>query len=96
MNSFIDCRYVTTHGLSLNCNNDLSWFDHIDPCGFDDKGVTSISKETGLDFTVDKTIPLFIKNFEKVMGCSCEDMSTKDQEDILSGVYTKLLAENVA
>ncbi|XP_050059805.1 putative lipoyltransferase 2, mitochondrial [Aphis gossypii] len=26
-------RYVTTHGLALNCNTDLSWFKHIVPCG---------------------------------------------------------------
>jgi lipoyl(octanoyl) transferase len=40
-------RYVTMHGFALNVNTDLSYFDHINPCGFTDKGVTSISKETG-------------------------------------------------
>merc|ERR1712018_342355 len=30
---------VTSHGLALNCNVDLSWFDHIVPCGIEDKGV---------------------------------------------------------
>ena len=41
-------RYVTMHGFALNVNTDLSYFDHINPCGFTDKGVTSISKETGI------------------------------------------------
>ncbi len=40
-------RYVTMHGFALNVNTDLSYFDNINPCGFTDKGVTSISKETG-------------------------------------------------
>lgn len=40
---------VSMHGLSLNADVDLSWFDRIIPCGIDDAGVTSISKETGSD-----------------------------------------------
>jgi len=38
-------RYVTMHGFALNVNTDLSYFSHINPCGFTDKGVTSLSKE---------------------------------------------------
>lgn len=40
-------RYVTMHGFALNVNTDLRWFSQINPCGFTDKGVTSISLETG-------------------------------------------------
>ncbi len=40
-------RYVTMHGLALNVNTDLKWFSLINPCGFTDKGVTSIEKEVG-------------------------------------------------
>ncbi|GAN08971.1 lipoyltransferase 2, mitochondrial-like [Mucor ambiguus] len=40
-------RYVSSHGLALNCNVDLTWFDQIVPCGLADKGVTSITKEAG-------------------------------------------------
>jgi lipoyl(octanoyl) transferase len=38
---------VTMHGLALNVNTDLSAFTLINPCGFTDKGVTSIEKEVG-------------------------------------------------
>ena len=38
-------RYVTMHGFALNINTDLSYFSYINPCGFVDKGVTSLSKE---------------------------------------------------
>lgn len=41
-------RAITMHGFALNVNTDLTYFDHINPCGFTDKGVTSISNETGV------------------------------------------------
>lgn len=40
-------RGVTMHGLALNVNTDLKYFNYINPCGFIDKGVTSIEKEIG-------------------------------------------------
>lgn len=40
-------RFVTMHGLALNVNTDLEYFNYINPCGFTDKGVTSIEKELG-------------------------------------------------
>ncbi len=38
-------HYVTMHGFALNVNTDLNYFHYINPCGFVDKGVTSIEKE---------------------------------------------------
>lgn len=40
-------RYITMHGFALNINTDLSYFSHINPCGFSDKGVTSMQQELG-------------------------------------------------
>jgi len=40
-------RWVTMHGLALNVNVDLKFFERIVPCGITDKAVTSLSKETG-------------------------------------------------
>ncbi len=44
-------RWVTMHGLGFNVNTDLSYFEHIVPCGIQDKAVTSLSRE--LDRPVD-------------------------------------------
>jgi len=43
---------VTMHGFALNCNNDLTWFDRIVPCGIQDAGVTTLSKELGHNISV--------------------------------------------
>lgn len=40
-------RWVTMHGLALNVNTQLDYFNNIIPCGIDDKAVTSLSKELG-------------------------------------------------
>ncbi len=39
-------RRVTMHGIALNVNTDLKYFSYMNPCGFTDRGVTSIQKET--------------------------------------------------
>ena len=40
-------RFVTMHGFALNVNTDLNYFKNINPCGFVDKGVTSMEQELG-------------------------------------------------
>lgn len=40
-------RWVTMHGIGFNVNTNLSYFNHIVPCGIDDKDVTSMEKELG-------------------------------------------------
>lgn len=40
-------RWVTMHGFAFNVNTDLDYFNHIVPCGIDDKDVTSIQRELG-------------------------------------------------
>ncbi len=42
---------TTLHGLALNCNNDLTPFTHITPCGISDAGVTTLSRAAGTTIT---------------------------------------------
>ena len=42
-------RSITMHGFAFNVNTDLNYFDYINPCGFTDKGVTSLAKELGYE-----------------------------------------------
>jgi len=45
-------HYVTMHGLALNVNTDLRYFGYINPCGFMDKGVTSLQNELGREVDI--------------------------------------------
>lgn len=57
-------RYVTMHGFALNINTDLTYFKHINPCGFIDKGVTSLENELKVKINLDEVKELIKKNFE--------------------------------
>jgi lipoyl(octanoyl) transferase len=47
-------RFVTMHGLALNVNTNLDFFNYINPCGFVDKGVTSMEKELGREIELEE------------------------------------------
>lgn len=47
-------RFVTMHGFALNVNTDLLYFNYINPCGFVDKGVTSMQKELAETVNMDE------------------------------------------
>lgn len=47
-------RFITMHGFAFNVNTDLSYFNYINPCGFTDKGVTSMEKELGEKQDIDE------------------------------------------
>jgi lipoyl(octanoyl) transferase len=59
-------RYVTMHGFAFNVNTDLSYFNYINPCGFTDKGVTSLEKETGVRQDIEYVKDKIKSNLEKV------------------------------
>ena len=62
-------RYVTMHGFALNVTTDLRYFSYINPCGFVDKGVTSIEKETGARPSLEEVARRFAAHFGELAGC---------------------------
>jgi lipoyl(octanoyl) transferase len=63
-------RGVTMHGFALNCDNDLSWYDRIVPCGIRDAGVTSLTAELGRRVTVAEILPLVERHLADALKAS--------------------------
>jgi lipoyl(octanoyl) transferase len=61
-------RFVTMHGFAVNINTDLEYFKHINPCGFSDKGVTSVEKELGFRQDIERSKGLLLEKFAEVFG----------------------------
>jgi len=59
-------RWITMHGFAFNVNTDLSYFNHIIPCGIVNKQVTSLEKELGNKADMKEVKEKVKKNFEKV------------------------------
>lgn len=61
-------RFVTMHGFALNVNTDLNYFQHINPCGFTDRGVTSIEKELGATQDFEAVKRIVLQKFIEIFG----------------------------
>jgi lipoyl(octanoyl) transferase len=61
-------RGVTMHGLALNCDCDLAWYDRIVPCGIRDAGTTSLTEATGIGVSVADVTPLLERHLAAALG----------------------------
>lgn len=59
-------RWITMHGLALNMNTNLDYFNYIVPCGITDKGVTSIQKELGHPVDEAEVNRYFLDHFAEI------------------------------
>ena len=54
------------HGFALNVNPDLSYFNHIVPCGMPDASVTSIA-EQGVDLEISGVVDILTTHFANAL-----------------------------
>jgi len=59
-------RWVTMHGIALNINTDLSFFQNIVPCGITDKAVTSLQMELGQNIAITEVEKILLDKISKV------------------------------
>lgn len=60
-------HFITMHGLALNVNTDLRYFSFIHPCGFTDKGVTSIANELGHEVSMEEVNKLLDNTLKNLL-----------------------------
>jgi lipoyl(octanoyl) transferase len=60
-------RWVTMHGFAFNINTDLDYYRYINPCGFIDKGVTSLQKELGHQVDMQQAKDILKRNLESLL-----------------------------
>ncbi len=59
-------RWCTMHGFAFNVNTDLSYFEHIIPCGISDRGVTSLGKLLRKTIPMDEIMERYVEAFSTV------------------------------
>ena len=91
---------VTSHGLALNCDIDLSWFSNIVPCGIQVKnselkvvltkfcaqgaGVTSLSRQLGVRTSVEDVTGSLVSHFARTFQCDVVTVSDCEVTKIIS------------
>lgn len=65
--------WVTSHGFAFNVATDLSYFDHIVPCGIRDKQVTSLEKLLGHALAMDAVTECVVERFGQVFGLEMQE-----------------------
>lgn len=61
-------RAITYHGLALNVNTDLAYFQRIIPCGLAWAEVTSMQKELGFEQNFSDVRVRFLHHFAEIFG----------------------------
>ena len=76
-------RSVTMHGFAVNVRPDLSFFDHIVPCGMPDVSVTSMAQELERKVAVSDVMPTLIQSFGCEFGMRMKAAHVDSLHDIV-------------
>lgn len=71
-------KWVSLHGIALNCCNDLTPFDLIVPCGIPGKPMTSLTEVLGREVRVSEAVPLTIQAFSEVFSITFPSAETAE------------------
>ncbi len=74
-------RWVTMHGFALNVNTDLSYFNHIVPCGITNKDVTSLQELLGRKIDLSEVKEHLVTHFEDVFDVSVAGVNSLPELD---------------
>ena len=83
-------HYVTMHGLALNVNTDLRYFSYIHPCGFMDKGVTSLKRSLHVSA---RSLFRSLECRSCLLLCLCLRNDIPHGQHHISGNYIRLLCQ---
>jgi len=76
-------QLITSHGLAINANTNMHWFENIVPCGILDKGVTSLTQQLGREVTVSEVTPHLINNFARQFQAELTDCDEDEQHHLI-------------
>jgi lipoate-protein ligase B len=74
-------RWCTKHGLALNVNTDLRYFDYIVPCGILGRGVTSMSKVLGYEVAIEDVASRILEHCAQIFDLTIRQKSGEKLDD---------------
>jgi lipoyl(octanoyl) transferase len=84
-------KMTSLHGIALNVNTALDYDRLINPCGFSDRGITSLSRETGREITVSQAKPTLLAALERTFDITFQPAPNvpychADNRPVLAGI----------
>jgi lipoyl(octanoyl) transferase len=76
-------RWVTMHGFAFNATTNLDHFDHIVPCGIEDRGVTSLAEETDAPVELNDVRAPVVRHVADLFGADVTELWGEDARAFL-------------
>jgi lipoyl(octanoyl) transferase len=77
-------HWVSMHGFAFNVNTNLQYFNYINPCGFTDKAVTSLSEELQKSVDMDEVKNILAKKLSMTLGLDLHSVPASKINNIVS------------